>query len=85
MEKEIIFKIVSTNDLEVDMTLSEMRSFPTHSMRFHEHFERLIRVEYHPTKNFDKDQFKAFMIKKLKKRFKAFSVEAFEPVNKLGE
>lgn len=85
MEEEIIFRIVTTTDIDIDMSIKDIRRFPTYVMTFAEHAEKLVSVRYEPHKAFDKEAFIKFMTGLLKKKYKAFSVEVYEPAKKIGK
>jgi len=78
--REIILKVVTRKEIDLDMTREQMISFPTH---YCEHFmfeEKLITVQYKPAPplNFDEKGFIELVKEIYKKTMGAHSVEVME-------
>ena len=84
MTQDIYFKIIMTKDLELDMTLDQIRKHPSYAMAFNEFSEKLVQCMYEPAKGFDKESFIKMVTKKLKQKYQAKSVEVIDPIERLN-
>lgn len=73
--KELLFKVIVKKEIEFNLSLDKIRAFPTHNTSYSIFEEKMIVIEYSPAKGFDLNGFAEMMKTKIKKEFKAHSVE----------
>lgn len=71
---ELIFKIIVKKEMSIDLTIDEIRKFPTHKSLYYLFDEKMIIVEYKPIVDMDHQGFKKLLIDKFKKQYNAHSV-----------
>jgi len=76
--KEIILKIITKKDTDLFMSLEEMRKFPTLNCRQVVLEEKLVTIEYTPSKGFNEEGFKILVKNKFKVLMNAHYVEIVE-------
>lgn len=76
--KEIILKVITKKDTDLFMSLEEMRKFPTFRCRQIVLEEKLVTIEYTPSKGFDEEGFKILVKDKFKVLMNAHYVEIVE-------
>lgn len=81
--KEFIFKVTIAEKIDLPLTASEMRSYPSFEMYMAEYHERLFNVMVKPTIDFKDTDFIEFMIKKLKAKHRTDKVEYLKRINLL--
>lgn len=84
MKNQLTFRIVTSNPLKLTfLSREDMISFPTFEMHCKEFHEKFITFYYRPAKGFQTGRFTNLLIRKLKKKYNAVSVEIMEPAPKL--
>ena len=73
--EHIIFNIVKQEPIELDFNLNELRKFPTHSNFFIEVNQLMVINKFNPDKTLNREDYIQYITKKLKRKYKAYSVE----------
>lgn len=73
--REVIFKIIIKQEIEIDLTIDEIRDYPTYNNCFFRFEEKMIVIEYNPVADFDKKGFETMMKNKVREQFNAYSIE----------
>jgi hypothetical protein len=81
--KELFFKVIIAESIDVPLSAKEMRLYPTYSMYLAQYHEKLINVMYNPANGFDKDKFVKMIIRKLALKYKTTDIELVEHQKKL--
>ena len=81
--KELFFKVIIAESIDVPLSAKDMRLFPTHSMYLAQYHEKLINVMYNPANGFEKDKFVKLIKRKLELKYKTRNIELVEPQYKL--
>lgn len=72
------FKIVTQQEISINLTLDSIRKYPTHEHYTFEAHEKIVIHKFKPTKKTDLEAYKIFLTKLLKKKYKAYSVTFLE-------
>ena len=72
---ELILKIVIKTNIPINLTLEQLREFPTHDSSYVMFEEKMMIVKYKPTADFYCEGFEAAIKKQVKKQYKAHSIE----------
>ena len=81
--KELFFKVIIAESINVPLSAKEMKRYPTYSMYLAEYHEKLINVMYNPANGFDKEKFIKLIKRKLSLKYKTTNIELVEPQYKL--
>lgn len=73
--EHILFNIVQQKSVDLNFSIKELRKFPTHSNYLVEASQLTVINKFSPDKTLDKEKYIRFMIRKLKKKYNAYSVE----------
>lgn len=73
--KEILFRVVTKNSIPLNLTIQEIRAFPTHKNTYSMYDEKIIIIEYRPANGFDLQGYIKMLTAKIKKQYKAQTVE----------
>lgn len=84
--KEILFRVVIKNSIPLNLTINEMRAFPTLNNTYSMYDEKIIIVEYRPAKGFHLQGYIKMLTAKIKKQYKAQTVEVISrKYNQIGK
>ncbi len=72
--KSIIFNIITQKTIPIELTIEEQRKFPIHEHYLTESQNRVVVYKYKSEKNLDEEDYIEFLKKKLKKKYKAYSI-----------
>ena len=72
---ELIFKMVIKQDIQINLSLEEIRRFPLYNSSYSRFEEKMIIIEFNPVKGFDVDSFSKMMKNKIKKQYRAYTLE----------
>ena len=81
--KEIIFKITIASRLDIPLTTTQIREYPTHEMYIAEYQEKLLSIMYNPADGFNEENFISSMKLKFQLLYKTENVEKLERTIKL--
>lgn len=76
--KELIFKVVIKKEIEINLSIDEIRRFQTYNTLYSSFDEKMIIIEYHPVKGFDIEGYTKMIKAKIKRDYKAHSVEVLD-------
>ena len=76
--KELFFKVLIAEKINVPLSTNEMRTYPTFKMYLAEYHEKLINVMYKPAYGFKESDFIKLMTRKLCLKYKTTNVEYLE-------
>ena len=82
--KELFFKVIIAESIDVPLLAKEMKCYPTHSMYLAQYHEKLINVMYNPANGFDKEKFIKLIKRKLELKYKTTNIELVEHQKKIN-
>ena len=83
--KELFFKVIIAEKIDIPLSTAEMRLNPTFEMYLAQYHEKLVNVMYKPASDLDESVFVKLITRKLKLKFQTDKVELLEQQKKLSQ
>ena len=76
--KELYFKVLIAEKIDIPLSTAEMAQNPTFEMYWVQYHEKLINIMYHPANGLNEKKFIKLVTRKLILKFKTMNVEHLE-------
>ena len=81
---EWVFKIIQKKEIAFNIPSNDINKYPVFEHYSYELKEVFVLYIFHPVASTNLEQYKEYIIRMYKRKYRAYKVEFLEPIKKLG-